>query len=93
MDAHACSVSDSSKVINQPLNSDLIFAEEIFISFPKQQQENLLTESAKPVTTAEGEIYPARCLIMGESGNIILTTYPIDQVQRIPHSSSNCHNS
>ena len=107
VDANACSVSDSSEVsslrlngrggvrpqINEPLNSDLIFAEEKLISLPTKQQENLLTGSIKPVTTAKGKIYPARGLIMGENGNIVLTTYPTDRVHRIPHGASNCRNS
>ncbi len=122
VEANACSVSESSEIsslringrggvrpqANDPLNSDIIFGKEKFVSLPPQQQENSQAESKvlrrfttepasassiKPVTTAKGKIYPARGVIIQENGSIILTTHPTDNVQRIPHNASNCNNS
>ena len=36
---------------------------------------------------------PARGMIIKENGDVILTAYPTDNVQRTPHNSANCRNS
>ena len=73
-----------------PLSSDPIFIEGESVSINREQTEIGQREPIKPLITAQGEIYPARGIIFQENGDIILTAYPTDNVQRTPHSSPNC---
>lgn len=44
----------------------------------------------KPIQTSIGDIYPARGVIKTETGQVILTAYPIDGSARTPHKVPNC---
>ena len=107
LDLNACSSSGESESssfeltgkggvppqLTEPLSSDGIFTEGESISIGKGQSERVQTEPIKPLVTAQGQIYPARGIVFLENGDIILTAYPTDNVQRIPHSSANCRKS
>ncbi len=76
--------------LTEPLNSDRIFIEGESISTSKGQSERVQTEQIKPLVTAQGKIYPARGIVFLENGDIILTPYPTNNLQRTPYSSPNC---
>ncbi|MDJ0687139.1 MAG: hypothetical protein QNJ41_01385 [Xenococcaceae cyanobacterium MO_188.B32] len=76
--------------LTAPLSSDTIFLEGKPIPIGTGQPERVKREQIKPLITAQGEIYPARGIIFLENGDIILTPYPTDNVQRTPHSPNNC---
>ncbi len=76
--------------LTAPLSSDTIFLEGKPIPIGTGQPERVKREQIKPLITAQGEIYPARGIIFLENGDIILTAYPTDNVQRTPHSPNNC---
>ncbi len=76
--------------LTAPLSSDTIFLEGKPIPIGTGQSERVKREPIKPLITAQGEIYPARGIIFLENGDIILTAYPTDNVQRTPHSPNNC---
>ncbi len=65
----------------EPLNSELILTEGTVMS---------LAEVIKPVSTAEGKIYPAQGVMVAENGDIILTAYATNSTQRIPSNSPKC---
>ncbi len=79
--------------LTEALNSDRIFIEGESTSVSLEQTERLQTEQIKPLVTAQGQIYPARGIAFLENGDIVLTAYPTDNVQRTPYSSSNCFKS
>ena len=79
--------------LTEPLNSDRIFIEGESISVGKRQSERVQTEQIKPLITAQGKIYPARGIIFLKNGDIVLTAYPTNTVQRNPYSSLNCFKS
>ena len=76
--------------LTAPLSSDAIVIEGESVSIGREQLEIGQREQIKPLITAQGEIYPARGIIFQENGDIILTAYPTDNVQRTPHSSPHC---
>ncbi|MGK7937364.1 MAG: filamentous hemagglutinin, partial [Xenococcaceae cyanobacterium] len=79
--------------LTAPLNSDAIFTEGESISIGKGQSERVQTEQIKPLVTAQGKIYPARGIVFLENGDILLTPYPTNTVQRTPYNSLNCFKS
>ena len=79
--------------LTAPMGSESIFLEGKYTPMGKGQSERVQTEQIKPLVTAQGQIYPARGIVFLENGDIILTAYPTDNVQRIPHSSANCRKS
>ena len=79
--------------LTAPLNSDRIFIEGESISTSKRQSERVQTEQIKPLVTAQGKIYPARGIVFLENGDIVLTAYRTNTVQRDPDSSLNCFKS
>ena len=79
--------------LTAPMGSESIFLEGKYTPMGKGQSERGQTEQIKPLVTAQGQIYPARGIVFLENGDIILTAYPTDNVQRIPHSSANCRKS
>ena len=72
--------------LTEPLISDSIHIE----------GENVTSEIEKEETEEEvktfrlADVVPARGMIIKENGDVILTAYPTDNVQRTPHSSANC---
>ena len=56
-----------------------------------QQTTQNITSQIQPVKTSQGDIYPARGVIVREDGTVTLTAYPTnEQNQRIPHNPSSC---
>ena len=76
--------------LTEALNSDRIFIEGESTSISLEQTERLQTEQIKPLVTAQGKIYPARGIVFLENGDILLTPYPTNTVQRTPYNSLNC---
>ena len=76
-----------------PLTADALVIEGKSSPIGMKQPERVQQEQIKPIVTAQGLIYPARGIIFKENGDIILTAYPTDNVQRIPHNSPNCSKS
>lgn len=72
----------------EPLSSNTVFIQGGSSPLGRRQQEKL-----KPLVTTRGEIYPARGIVFLENGDIVLTAYPTDSIQRIPSSSPNCRKS
>ena len=79
--------------LTAPMGSDAIFLEGKYTSIGKEQSERGQREQIKPLVTAQGEIYPARGIVFLENGDIILTAYPTENIQRLPHNSPNCRKS
>ena len=77
----------------KPLTADALVIEGKSSPLGTRQPESLQREEIKPIITAQGPIYPARGIIFKENGDIILTAYPTDNVQRLPQNSPNCHKS
>jgi hypothetical protein len=48
------------------------------------------TEQYPPIITAQGKIYPARGLIVTETGEVILTRSPQQQTSQFPEQGSDC---
>ena len=71
-----------------PLSYDTISVEGENIAKAIKQQEQI-----QPLVTAQGEIYPARGIVFKENGDIVLTAYPTNTVQRIPESLPYCRQS
>ena len=71
----------------EPMNSDAILVEgEINNLHPQAQSIDI-----KAIATDEGDIYPARGVIVTESGEVILTAYPTDVIDnRTPDLKANC---
>ena len=65
--------------------------EEESVSFGIRQSERVQQQQIKPLVTAQGKIYPARGIVFLENGDIVLTAYPTNNVQRTLHTSSSCH--
>ncbi len=58
----------------------------------EQKDPNAIPDEIKPVKTDNGDIYPARGVIVREDGTVTLTTYPTDNKNnRIPQTSVNCN--
>jgi filamentous hemagglutinin family protein len=68
----------------EPLQADNIIIDSKFVA-------NYIPPEIKPIETDNGDIYPARGIIKTADGGIILTAYPTDNTQRIPHRSLNCN--
>ena len=71
----------------EPLGSDDILVGE------QNTSANLQTQypNIKPIKTNIGDIYPARGIIKTEDGQVILTSYPTDNINtRTPQISANC---
>ncbi|MEM9271951.1 MAG: filamentous hemagglutinin N-terminal domain-containing protein [Cyanobacteria bacterium P01_F01_bin.143] len=49
-----------------------------------------LQQQYPPIMTSQGEVYPARGLVIGENGKISLTRYPTTYTQRALELSQNC---
>ena len=77
----------------EPLSSDAIFLEGESASISTEKLEQVQQQQIKPLVTAQGEIYPARGIVFLENGDIILTPYATNNIQRIPNSSANCRKS
>ncbi|WP_019507897.1 hypothetical protein [Pleurocapsa sp. PCC 7319] len=55
------------------------------------QNEQTQYLDIKPISTGIGDITPARGVMVTESGEVILTAYPTDNIDtRTPHISANC---
>lgn len=79
--------------ITDPLNSDSILTEEKLIVMDREGKESTKRELIKPIATAEGKIYPARGVVVKANGDILLTSYATNNIQRAPHNSSYCRKS
>ncbi len=79
--------------ITDSLNSDSILTEEKLIVMDREGKENIKRELIKPIATAEGKIYPARGVVVKANGDILLTSYATNNIQRAPHNSSYCRKS
>ena len=79
--------------LTEPLSADAIAIEGKSASNNIEPLERVQREQIKPLVTAQGEIYPARGILFLDNGDIELTAYPTSNVQRTPHSSSNCRKS
>ena len=73
-----------------PLTADALVIEGKSSPLETRQPESVQQQQIKPIVTAQGPIYPARGIIFKENGDIILTAYPTDNVQRTPQNSPNC---
>ena len=76
-----------------PLTADVLVIEGKSSPTGAGQLEKVQQQQIKPIVTAKGLIYPARGIILQENGDIILTAYPTDNVQRTPQHSPNCRKS
>ena len=78
----------------KPVNTE---AEEVALvktqkhGYENQDKQENTKEEEKTFRLAD--IVPARGMIIKENGDVILTAYPTDHVQRTPHRSSNCRQS
>ena len=71
----------------EPFNSDAILVDGS-ISNPNPQSQH---PDIKPIKTSIGDIYPARGIIKTKDGQIILTAYPTDGIdRRTPQIKNNC---
>ena len=71
----------------EPMDADAILVNgKIATTNPQAQSLDI-----KPIQTSQGDIYPARGIIVTESGEVILTAYPTDGIDtRTPQISPNC---
>ena len=71
----------------EPMDSDAILVDGKLINLDPQVQ----SLDIKPIKTSIGDIYPARGVIVTDSGEVILTAYPTDNIDiRTPYISPNC---
>ncbi|MGF1542356.1 MAG: filamentous hemagglutinin, partial [Pleurocapsa sp.] len=71
----------------EPFNADAILVDGS-ISNPNPQSQH---PEIKPIKTSIGDIYPARGVIVKENGDVILTAYPTDGIdRRTPDIKANC---
>ena len=75
-----------------PLPTEPIYSDAIIVNGkltnldPQVQSLNI-----KPIKTSQGDIYPARGIIKTEDGQVILTAYPTDGIdRRTPQIRTNC---
>ena len=72
----------------EPFNADAILVDGS-ISSPSPQSQH---PEIKPIKTSIGDIYPARGVIVKENGDVILTAYPTDGIdRRTPDIKANCN--
>ena len=84
--------------LTEPITSDTIIinGESASIGLEEQPKGNIELQTTRkekypPITTAQGEIYPARGMIIQENGDVILTSYPTpDNSQRSIIGAHNC---
>ena len=63
-----------------------------FSQLNQQQAINNNTFQIQPIKTSQGDIYPARGVIVREDGTAILTPYPTNNIAtRTPEDAVNCH--
>ena len=74
----------------EPIDSDAIIVNGKLTNLdPHVQSQNI-----QPIETSQGDIYPARGVIVKDSGEVILTAYPTDNIDtRTPHIQANCTHS
>ena len=80
---------------NTPLNSDLILGEGAKPT-PNQSQNpekfSSIASKVQPIKTTQGDIYPARGIIVGKDGTVILTAHTNNQLeQRLPKNFIDCN--
>ena len=85
--------SDLPPEPTEPFTADPIAIEGKSVPIGSEPAEKVRHKEIKPIITAQGEIYPARGMILKENGDVILTAYPTSNVQRTPHNSRNCRKS
>ncbi|MEM9274235.1 MAG: filamentous hemagglutinin N-terminal domain-containing protein [Cyanobacteria bacterium P01_F01_bin.143] len=75
---------------NTPLTAESLLLDDRAIALEKNP--HYIPAHIKPVKTDNGDIYPARGVIVQEDGTVILTAYSIDdQNHRVPQVAGNCN--
>ncbi len=79
---------------NAPLNSDLILGQEAKPTSNQSRNPEKLSNIAskvEPIKTTQGDIYPARGIILRKDGTVILTAHTNNQLeQRLPKNFIDC---
>ena len=83
---------------NLPLTAEALLGDgkPITPNFSQSNNQQISTQNIppqiQPIKTSQGDIYPARGIIVREDGTVILTPYPTDNVaSRTPADTTNCH--
>ncbi|MEM9272712.1 MAG: hypothetical protein AAGA80_07080, partial [Cyanobacteria bacterium P01_F01_bin.143] len=75
---------------NTPLPAESLLLDDRAIAL--DQNPHYIPAYIKPVKTDNGDIYPARGVIVQEDGTVILTAYSNDeQNNRVPQTAANCN--
>ncbi|MGK7892900.1 MAG: beta strand repeat-containing protein [Xenococcus sp. (in: cyanobacteria)] len=79
----------------EPLSADSLVPDGQPITVDEEADLNSsynIPADIKPVKTDNGDIYPARGVIVKEDGTVILTAYPTDNKHnRVPQTAANCN--
>ncbi|MDJ0535332.1 MAG: filamentous hemagglutinin N-terminal domain-containing protein [Xenococcaceae cyanobacterium MO_207.B15] len=83
---------------NLPLSSTILLdnGKPITPNFSQLNNQEQTTQNnrfqVQPIKTSQGDIYPARGVIVREDGTVTLTSYPTDNIAtRTPEDAANCH--
>ena len=74
----------------EPFSAESLILDDRAIA--SEQNPHYIPAYIQPVKTDNGDIYPARGVIVQEDGTVILTAYSInDQNHRVPQTTANCN--
>ncbi|WP_019507268.1 hypothetical protein [Pleurocapsa sp. PCC 7319] len=83
--------SSESELTLKP--EDVVLGAELFNPELQQEPNHTSTSSPiKPIPTVQGNIVPARGVILSKNGDVILTAYQTQSRSRSPSNSNNCVN-